>query len=201
MTEADISCSDNNHNKKRKINDDDIPKHGFLRIEDKNDLIVLVYSTLVGEIDGCTHSCFGNAAKDGINKLYKYLTKHQNLMNKASSKPIGISPDDPKKIKKARYKLGFIMNCKSAKEIKLDDQDENSKEFQVITLLKSKWYIYQHVGSYDGLNTSWNKALQDIKERGLQIVGDLNMYEHYIDDPESVKEERLRTIICFAVKE
>lgn len=120
-------------------------------------------------------------------------------MNKASAKPIAISPDDPNKIKKARYKLGFIMNgCKSAQEIKLDD---DGKEFQVITLKKNKWYIYQHIGSYDGLTESWGNAGKDIKQRGLEIVGGLHMFEHYVDDPQSVKEENLRTFIYFAIKD
>ena len=201
MEEADISC-DNNHTKKRKMDAgvDEIPQNGFLRMEDKEDMIVLVYSTIVGEVDECTHKCFGSAAKDGIDKLYGYLKKHKNLMNKAAQKPIGITPDDPKKIKKARYKPGFIINgCKSVDEIKLDDKDGSGKEFEVIVLPKNKWYIYQHVGSYDGLGVSWKRACDDIKERGLKIVGGLNMFEEYIDDPESVKEEALRTLIYFAI--
>ena len=110
---------------------DEVPKNGFLRMEDKEDMIVLVYSTIIGEVDGCTHKCFGSAAKDGIGKLYTYLKKHENLMSKAAQKPIAISPDDPKKIKKARYKLGFIMNgCKSVDEIKLDDKDRVVKNLR-----------------------------------------------------------------------
>ena len=71
----------------------------------------------------------------------------------------------------------------------------------MIVLPKNKWYIYQHVGSYDGLNVSWKRACDDIKETGLKIVGGLNMFEEYIDDPGSVKEEALRTWIYFAIEQ
>jgi len=182
--------------KKRKVM---LPQEGFVRVEDKGAMIVLTRPCVVGNYAGCTHHCFGDAAKQAFGELLAYLTNHETLSKKYAPTPLALSPDDPDKIKQARFKPGFIINdCSSAEEVKLGE--EESGKFEVVSIPAHKWYIYQHVGSYAGLHAAYTAALKSLEEQKYKNVDDL-VFESYVDNPGEVKEDQLRTWIYFAVKQ
>ena len=173
---------------------------GFINIEEKDSQIILIQSFLVGTEENCTHKTIKEAATEGFGGLYPYLLGDTELKSKFDARPIAISPDDPKKVKAARYKCGFLMNgVRDVNEIKLDD--EQKKKWEVVVLPKNTYYEWQHVGSYDELDHAWANACYDIHERGYELENELHCYEQYVDDPTSKPEDQVRTLLYMAVKQ
>lgn len=55
-----------------------------------------------------------------------------------------------------------------------------------------------HVGPYAKLEDSYSSLMAFVKEKGLNVTE--WMYEYYLNSPVEVKEEELRTEICYPIR-
>eukprot|EP00128_Syssomonas_multiformis_P011376 Colp12_sorted_trinity150504_noHs@16891 len=72
-------------------------------------------------------------------------------------------------------------------------------DFEVTAFGGSKYAVFVHRGSYEGLGASWGKAFGTIAERGMKPTMGFYSYEMYMNDPSKTKEEDLITEIHIPV--
>lgn len=76
----------------------------------------------------------------------------------------------------------------------LDDPGTPPVPFARITLLPGDYALWRHEGPYDGLEAS-NDRLIDAVLASRREPADFPLFHHFLDDPEEVPPEALRTDI------
>lgn len=184
--EAELDNDDNNNNHSKKVK----LSNGFVEIRKMDHPEICLSITYKVGSKG-THT-FSEACHDAYPKLTK-LCQHHNI-NK--SKAIAIAPEDPAKFNPCRYTVAYMFDSHKMKKEDLKKYETEEIKYEEIPV--NDYYIYQHVGPYEGLPESWKNCIEEVKQKGYHISNDKS-YEEYIDDCCKVKIDQCRTFICIPV--
>lgn len=104
----------------------------------------------------------------------------------------GLSYDDPDHTEESKLRYDAC--------IVIDNDIKPEGEVGVKTTYGGKYAVFRHEGSYENLSRSYNDIFRNwLPESGFEVA-DAPPMEIYLNDPEKVKPEELRTEICIPVK-
>jgi AraC family transcriptional regulator len=103
---------------------------------------------------------------------------------------LGIYYNNPREVKEEelRWEIGFPVANDADVKAPL-----NKKEFK-----SHKAVVYLHTGPYENLDKSYDKVLKYIEDNGYKVVWPV--YDKYINNPQMVKPEELKTEITVPIE-
>lgn len=134
---------------------------------------------------------YSESAAKAWSEICKFISTQKDFVS-AETKFIGISYDDPSVTpeEKLRYEACVTVN----KEI------EVSGEIQKNTIKGGRYATFLHKGPYENFIHTYNAIfMQWLPESGEKLK-DLPCFEHYINNPQEVKPEELRTEVYIPIQ-
>lgn len=136
-----------------------------------------------------TGPAFKTANIEASNRLMGYLERH-GLYSKVKHM-IAIYPDDAEPGREVRFDFGSIL------QEGVEPAAEDGLDYQILP--GGKWAKFEHVGSYDMLWHTWMSIYRDWLPNSNQELRNALPFEDYIDNPDEVSAEKLRTIIYIPI--
>jgi AraC family transcriptional regulator len=137
-----------------------------------------------------TSPAFQSAPMEAMNKLMGYVLAHHR--HDQVRQVIAIYPDEPE--------IGQEVRCDAGVIFAAGVQPPAPDGLAYQTLPGGRWAIFRHTGLYDTLWQSWQAIYRDWLPTSGYELRDALPFEDYVDDPNQVAAEQLRTDIFIPIR-
>ncbi|KAJ3260777.1 hypothetical protein HK103_007340 [Boothiomyces macroporosus] len=142
---------------------------------------------------------FDLAFKQGEECLAPFIKK----LNPKLTTAMAFSPSDPKMPGDCYYEPGYLItNPNAVKDGLAAYSGEGKDTLHVRKINAGEWLVFKHVGAYNTLNASWEKAKAEILKAGKQLncTMDSLPYELYLNDMSNTPVDQLVTEIWLPIQ-